>query len=319
MTDPTIPDHDFIRLFETIGPRELARQCKVSFRAVYKRRENLERKVRRQITSPESEAKRSTRHNIEHAARLHFDIENGVVLVGSDAHIWPGPMTTAMRAFIKFAKEMKPKALILNGDVMDHPQISRHPPIGWEDHPTVEQEIRAAQEQLRQIEDAVSPKCKLYWPLGNHDQRFETRLAVAAPEFARVRGFSLKDHFPNWSCCWAVWLNNDVVVKHRYKGGIHATHNATMWSGKTIVTGHLHSLKVTPFSDYSPRPRWGVDTGCLAEPNGPQFIEYSEDNPKNHRSGFVVLTFKNGVLLWPEVVHVFGENAVEYRGEVIKV
>jgi hypothetical protein len=139
MTDPraAIPDHDFIRLFETIGPDRLAKQLGHDVRSVYKRRNTLERNFRRQITPPEGRT-HVTRHNIEHAARLHFDVENGIVLVGSDAHIWPGPMTTAMRAFIKFAKEMKPRAVVLNGDVMDFPHISRDPPIGWKSLPTVQ-------------------------------------------------------------------------------------------------------------------------------------------------------------------------------------
>ena len=111
----------------------------------------------------------------------------------------------------------------------------------------------------------------MVWTLGNHDGRFETRLATVAREYAELHGVSLKDHFPAWGACWAAWINNDVVVKHRYKGGVHATHNNTMWAGKTIVTGHLHSAKVTPFDDYD-GTRYGVDCGCLADPYGDQFL-----------------------------------------------
>jgi Calcineurin-like phosphoesterase. len=318
MTDPraAIPDHDFIRLFETIGPEKLARQLGHHVRSVYKRRDTLERDFRRQITPPR--ANNVTRHNIEHAARLHFDVENGVVLVGSDAHIWPGPMTTAMRAFIKFAKEMKPKAVVLNGDVMDHPQISRHPPIGWEDHPTVEQEIKAAQEILAKIEDAAPDKSKLYWTLGNHDSRFETRLATVAPEYARLNGFHLKDHFPGWAPCWSVWLNNDVVIKHRYKGGIGATRANVLNAGKHIVTGHLHSANVRGLTDYN-GTRWAMDTGCLADPAAEAFVHYTEDGPLDWRSAFGVLTFWKGQLLQPELVLALDKNHVQFRGEVIKV
>jgi hypothetical protein len=106
-------------------------------------------------------------------------------------------------------------------------------------------------------------------------------------------------------------------VKHRYKGGVHATHNNTASSGKSIVTGHLHSLKVTPYADYNGN-RFGVDTGTLAEPNGPQF-EYGEENPQNHRSGFAILTLENGKLLWPELVHKWDHGRVEFRGEIIDV
>jgi hypothetical protein len=115
----------------------------------------------------------------------------------------------------------------------------------------------------------------------------------------------------------STWVTDDVVVKHRFKGGVHATHNNTVGAGKTIVTGHLHSLKVTPYADYNGN-RFGVDTGTLAEINGPQF-DYSEENPQNHRSGFAVLTLADGQLLWPELVHKWSEGKVEFRGEIIDV
>ena len=118
--------------------------------------------------------------------------------------------------------------------------------------------------------------------------------------------------------CWSCWPTEDVVVKHRMKGGIHATHNNTVSSGKSIVTGHLHSLKVTPYSDYNGE-RFGIDTGTLADANGPQFVDYLEDNPTNWRSGFAVLTFHNGRLLWPELVHALAPGAIQFRGQVIDV
>lgn len=319
-TDPRAKcsERDFMRLYDEIGPLALSRKLKCNKRSVYKRRQTLENKYRRQITPPAGHAGPKTRHNIEHAARLHYDCLNGVVLVGSDAHIWPGPTTTAMRGFIKFAKELVPRVVIMNGDVMDHPQISRHPPIGWEKHPTVEEEIRAAQEQLAVIEDAAPSNSKLVWTLGNHDGRFETRLATVAPEYARLAGFHLKDHFPAWAGCWAAWVNTDVVVKHRYKGGVHATHNNTVAAGKHMVTGHLHSAKVTPYTDYT-GTRYGVDTGCLADPDAQAFVDYTEDGPKNWRSAFAVLTFHKGKLLQPELVLVHDKTSVQFRGQVIKV
>ena len=115
-----------------------------------------------------------------------------------------------------------------------------------------------------------------------------------------------------------MWINDDVVIKHRFKGGIHAPHNNTMWAGKTIVTGHLHQLKVTPISDYNGR-RYGVDSGTLADPYGPQFESYTEQNPLNWASGFCVLTFRSGELMPPELVTVLRSGVVAFRGELINV
>lgn len=254
---------------------------------------------------------------VTHPARYEMQVEDGIVIVGSDAHYWPGVVSTAHRAFVEFCKEYKPKVIVMNGDILDGARVSRHPPIGWENTPTLAEEVDAAKDRLDEIYRAHKG-AKRIWPLGNHDGRFETRLASVAPEYAKIHGVHLRDHFPAWQPCWSTWINDSVVIKHRYKGGIHATHNNTLNAGKTTVTGHLHSLKVTPFTDYN-GTRFGVDTGTLADPDGPQFLDYTEDNAKNWRSGFVVLTFRKGRLMWPEVVNVLEPGAVEFRGEVISV
>lgn len=255
----------------------------------------------------------------EYPHRCQIDVRDGIVLVGGDGHYWPGKASTAHRAFVAFCKEYRPKAVIYNGDAFDGATISRHPSIGWENRPSVIEELEAVKERLGEIVAACPRSTKKVWTLGNHDMRYESRLATVAPEYARVNGFHLKDHFgASWISAWSCFINKDVVVKHRYKNGVHATHNATVNAGVTMVTNHLHSGKVTPFTDYK-RTRYGVDTGMLGDPNGPQFVDYSEDNPKNHRAGFAVLSFKDGELLPPELVTVWDDKRVAWRGELVRV
>ena len=311
MPAPICSDEEFIRLFEAMGATALANHLGTSERGVYKRRRNLE-KGRSVITAP-------TMRESDVPGRLRFDLDDGMIVCGSDAHFWPGIISTAHRAFVRFCREFRPKIVVMNGDVFDGASISRHPPIGWEDSPGVKEEIEACKDRLGEIVVAAEDARRV-WNLGNHDARFETRLAQVAPEYAKVHGVHLADHFPDWEKSWSCWINDDIVIKHRNKGGIHATHNNTLWAGKTMVTGHLHSLKVTPFSDYA-GTRWGVDTGTMAVANGPQFQGYLEDNPVNWRSGFAALTIRRGKLLWPEVIHVIDEGAgeVEFRGKVYTV
>lgn len=258
----------------------------------------------------------ASRPNIPQEINLEF--ENGVILVGSDAHIWPGVQSTGVRAFIKFCKELKPKVVILNGDVLDFQNIGRHGFIGWSLPPSIVEEIEASQDVLHDIEMACGRGTRKLWTRGNHDIRFETRLSNNQPEFRDVYGTRLTDHFPNWEHCWSIFINRNVVVKHRFKGGLHAPFNNVLWSGMSMVTGHLHSQKVAPFTDYHNRTKYGVDTGCLAEPHHEAF-DYSENNPKNWRSGFAVLTYNKGELLPPELVTVWDDNSVTFRGSIIKV
>lgn len=309
-TPPRCSDDEFIRLVTTLGPQETARRLNTSERAVYKRRNNLER-YHGSIPSP-------SRHpSKEYPYRQQFDVKNGCVIVASDLHIWPDVESTALRALKKLAGEMEPVGLILNGDILDFPQISRHPPIGWEKFPEVKAELEAAQDHLSEIEKVLKRGCHKIWPMGNHDARFESRLASVAREYKGINGIHLADHFPTWKKAWSCWINDSVVIKHRFKGGVHATHNGTLWAGKTMITGHLHSQKVTPFTDYN-GTRYGVDTGCVADTDH-QAFNYLEDNPVNWRSGFCVLTFRDGQLLHPELVTKWDEDSVQWRGKIIKV
>lgn len=241
-------------------------------------------------------------------------------MVGSDGHYWPakkGP--TAHRAFVQFARELQPDAIVYNGDALDGANISRHLPIGWEKNPDVAEELETVALRLGEIEGAAA-NAVLVWTLGNHDMRFETFLANKIPEYRGVKGIHLRDHFPNWSPAWSVEIGGSggAIAKHRFKGGVHAARNNALLAGRTILTAHRHALQCTPVSDYD-ETRWGCDTGMLGEPYGPQFTGYTEDNPVDWRAGFIVLTFHKGKLLPPELVQVIGKNEVAFRGEVYKV
>ena len=319
MAPPAIPESEFIELWRTYGSAAaVAKALGMAVRAVHNRRRSIEKRKGITLEARAQTARHYKHlHPVEHAARRTLTLEAGKVLVFSDAHFWPGVRTTAFRALVQFIRQIKPDVIVNNGDAFDGAGISRFPRIGWQGSPTILDELKACKERLGEIEE-VAGSARLFWALGNHDTRFESRLANNVPQYEGVFGLRLQDHFPAWAPCWSVWVNDSVVIKHRMKGGIHATHNNTINSGKSIVTGHLHSLKVTPFDDYA-GTRWGVDTGTLADPRGPQFVDYLEDNPTNWRSGFILLTIQRGQLLWPEVIRVVDGHHVDFRGALVKV
>jgi hypothetical protein len=320
MTTPNISDAEFIELWKT--HKSAAAIHKIiggNIRTLQRRRANLETKygLLLEAKNPHGRPERPQ----SAYERKQLGVLNGVGIVFSDAHYWPGIVTTAHKALLWAIKEFKPSFIVCNGDALDGASISRFSPSGVAGkEPTLIEELKACQERLSEVEEAAKEarhNVKLIYTWGNHDARFNARLATNAPQFAETYGFKLEDHFPNWEFCMTCWPTEDLVIKHRYKGGVHATHNNTATAGKSIVTGHLHSLKVTPYADYNGN-RFGVDTGTLAEPYGPQF-SYGEDNPLNHRSGFAILTFKDGKLLWPELVHKWDEGQIEFRGQIINV
>lgn len=314
----TCSEEEFIRLFYELGGTELAKRLGISIRKTFQRRADIEKRIGEHIFAPPiGERRRLNFIPTQYPGRINRKLRDGVCLVGADCHYWPGAPSLMHRAFVHFCKEMKPAIVVLNGDVTDFGMISRHPRIGWDELPEVADEIEAAKERVGEIEKAAFRADKI-WPLGNHDGRFETRLANIAPEYAKVHGVRLADHFPLWAPCWSLFINDDVVIKHKFKGGLHAPLNNTLWAGRTMVTGHRHAQGVYALTDYN-GDRWGVDTGCIADPYHQAFVDYTEDSPKNWRAGFCVLTFVDGRLMQPELVLGWDGDTVQFRGKLVKV
>jgi hypothetical protein len=263
-------------------------------------------------SNPHGSVKAKAGHNLNEIAKIRQEkyesemsdtITDGVVLIASDCHYWPGIVTEAHQALCRLAKELGPKMVILNGDVLDGARISRHARIMWEKQPMVKDEIGAVQDRVAEIERAAG-KAKLLRTIGNHDARFENYLSTRVGEFEEMTGMTLLDYLPRWRAGWCIHLNNQTdgwtTIRHRpVAGGVHSAYNSTLKAGVSYVHGHLHKLQVTPWSDYRGR-RYGVDTGTMAEPYGPQF-NYTEAGPVNWASGFAVLTFYKGKLLQPEL------------------
>jgi len=316
-----ISDADFIAAWAQAkgSPTGVTRITGLSERSVYKRRASLEGqgvKLASTPTNPGAKATTLYPAGWSYARERQAEIDTGTVIVFSDAHFWPGEKTAANRALLTLVKEMKPVRVIANGDVFDGAKISRHDPHGWGTLPTVKEELDSCRDQMHEIVLAANPKktgCTFDWNIGNHCARFDRYLVNNASDFGGVVA-RLSDHFNEWDFAWSLKINKNVMIKHRWHNGVHATYNNALKGGMTIVTGHLHRLAVTPWADYNGR-RYGVDTGTLADPLGAQF-EYLENNPTPWCSGFAVLTFLNGKLLPPELCEVH-DGIAYFRGQVV--
>jgi hypothetical protein len=311
-----LPEALFLEEFARLGSFGLAQKYKLNIRGVQRRRTRLETKLGRKILPP---VPTHTQYRPENfPGRENLAVMDGVVIVAGDPHYWPLPPPLMHRALIHFLncfRERKTlRAVIMNGDVTDFSSISRWPQVDWERRPSIKDEIDTCVDRMHEIAVAAG-KVPKYWPLGNHDARWSVYLAAKVPEFANVNGLHLRDHFPLWQACWSVMISGNTLVKHTYKGGEYSTFNNVKAAGCHVITNHQHSAKVSPITTLA-GTLYGVDTGCLADCFGPQFL-YLQDNPRNWRSAFSVLTYRNGLLMQPELVLAWDRNSVQFRGEII--
>jgi len=278
MPKPKISDEEFIDLWNKTGSvAGVAKILEMEYRSVFRRRRSIENRLGLVLSAVDE---RSPNFQVTYAynnVRTNVALENGTIVVGSDCHYWPGIISTAHRAFVKIIKDLKPKMVVMNGDVFDGASISRHPVSGWESIPNVKQELETCQERLNEVENAAKGSA-LHWTWGNHDQRFNARLAAQVGDgFKGIVGMDLRDHFPMWKFSMSIMVNEHTQIKHRLYNGIHAAYNATLKSGVSTVNGHLHSLKVMPWTDLT-GTRYGVDTGSLANVwGGPVFVHRGFD------------------------------------------
>jgi hypothetical protein len=302
-----LSDDEWIAKFKECGssPAQMAKATGISVRNIYYRREALEGRLTIQLPS--------NANPYDYNPRLKLHNVTGSMIIFSDCHWWPGiAETVAYQALLEVAREIRPKWVVGNGDLVDGAEISRFGPIGWTKTPNVKAELDEVGARETAIRRAARNSTFLR-TIGNHDLRYDSTLASRAYQFTGIKGFRLADHMPDWKETMSIWVNEHTVIKHRWHNGVNAGRNNTLKAGKTMVTGHDHILQCTPYSDYNGL-RWAVQDGTLAEPDGPQFA-YAEDNPSQANSGFVVLTFdKDGSLFDPEVCRV-RDGVAYFRGQ----
>ena len=322
---------DFIRIWhECAGsPATMARRLRMTETAIYHRRGALAKQgiVLRTGKNHNRRGTNGYGHTDwaaeapAYKSRIDLTLRDGHCVIFSDSHFWPGIRSLAFEGLLLILKDLKPKIVISNGDAFDGASISRHDPLGWQKAPKVIEELDATKGFLGEIERA-SPKAQHIFTAGNHDSRFDRRLASEISEFEDVPGMRLQDHLKQWDFCYGALVNEDTdpfFVIHAIRGGMYAPRNNVLAAGCTVYTGHLHSQKAIPVTTLF--HEWdGVDGGMLADRDGPQF-SYVSSRPTDWREGFAVQRVDRDGLRFPaelaRVIYHKKERRLVFRGEVI--
>lgn len=105
------------------------------------------------------------------------------VMIGSDMHSYfVDPF--ALEVFIDTIKMVQPDIIILNGDIFDFPQISRHRQMPGHFHLNLHQEREFGRKEIMQRVRNAAPDATIYFLIGNHEYRLVSYLADAAPRLA---------------------------------------------------------------------------------------------------------------------------------------
>ena len=117
-----------------------------------------------------------------------YRIQAKRVLVLSDIHI-PYHSLDALTAAIDFGKDEKPDAILLNGDTIDFHGLSRF--VKDPKARSFAYELSAFKRFFEVLTQTFG--CRIYFKLGNHEERYNQFLMMKAAELEGVEEFSLEN------------------------------------------------------------------------------------------------------------------------------
>jgi predicted phosphodiesterase len=212
-----------------------------------------------------------------------YEIKQSRILIISDLH-FPYQNNEAITLALDYGKEKKVDCIILNGDVMDQANISRHE-RDWRAR-SIAEEFESVRVFLKSLR-LHFPKTKIVWKLGNHEERWEKFLYNKAPEIFDVNDFQLevllklgelkieiiKDKRPI--------ILGKLTVLHGHElmgmGGVNparATFTKTM---EDTLVGHYHRTSSHSEPTMNNRVITVHSQGCLCEMN-PMFMPINKWN-----------------------------------------
>lgn len=117
-----------------------------------------------------------------------FEIKQSRILILSDLH-FPYQNNKAVTVALDYGKDKKVDCILINGDLIDFANISRHEK-DWR-HRNITHEFEAVKTFLKSLRSNF-PKTKIVFKLGNHDERWEKFLYAKAPEIFDMPEFQLE-------------------------------------------------------------------------------------------------------------------------------
>jgi predicted phosphodiesterase len=212
------------------------------------------------------------------------------IVILSDIHA-PYHNIPALTAAIEYAKKEKPDALLLNGDTIDCHQLSRF--IRDPKKRNFKQELDIFKALFEVFEKQL--KCRIYFKIGNHEERYEHFLYQKAGELTGIEEFEFQNILKARARGIEV-IGDKRYMKmnelcgihgHEYIGGISAPVNPArglfLRSKVSCFQGHNHQTSEHTEPTLTGKMVTTFSLGCLSELH-PQYMPL---NKWNH--GFAIV------------------------------
>jgi predicted phosphodiesterase len=219
----------------------------------------------------------------------------GKILILSDLHI-PYHSLSSIRLAIRYGKDQGVNGILLNGDICDFYEVSRH-----DKDPSkkkVVEEIHLTRAFLAELR-RLFPSAKIVYKIGNHETRLERYVMKNAPALQGIEQLQLRELLHMRELDIDCVENNQLLnigqlaILHGNEfntggGGVNVARSLRLKAGANVLFGNFHKTQ----SDYSTNIHrsihGGWSVGCLCDLS-PKYFPF---NNWNH--GFAMVELSAG-------------------------
>jgi hypothetical protein len=220
---------------------------------------------------------------------------------------------------VPFIRELKPHGVVLNGDVLDHYEISdysKDPALRGTD-------LKQERQSLDRLLNAVTPVTKERWFIeGNHEDRYRRYIWSRVPELAAAgsmpsfaEAFRLADYgFKHRPYGGHVMLGK-LMVTHGFLVAQHSAMSAKRHFerlGTSVLIGHTHRLGI-----YHVRNQAGdhaaYENGCLCRLDGLGYAQFPQ-----WQQGFSVVDILPGGTFNVQQIPILARRMFIYGNTVVR-
>jgi len=211
-------------------------------------------------------------------------ISGNPILVVGDVHC-PMQCPWWTDKALETAEKFEAKTIIINGDLIDANQISRHMGLEFRRRATLEDDMDAAEQFMRLMCNEFE---QVYYTLGNHTARMISRFSG---ELSIQRLLKMIYDNPKIHTTQKTWMKvnqNTRVLHPRSYSQIRGKLTADLCQlyQQNIVTSHHHHSAMS----YSKDAKWqAMEIGCLADVEKFSYVQDQMGNYPQMMNGFGII------------------------------
>ena len=240
--------------------------------------------------------------------------------------VWPDVHTPnhdkpSVKAALDFIRYYKPDRFIQLGDLCDWDSVTEFDPRRESDIVLIDDEIRASNELLDEIEGSLPKKCEKVLIGGNHEERytkFKTRHGneLGMRRMRRVRNWWDEYNLPKrgWSWCQYGEIREygKIIFTHGwYPGGNHSARHLNLYH-KNIMYGHTHQFQVATAVGMDGLPIEAASIGTLSRFD----LSYLVGKPPvNWVHMFAYIDTRDSGRFTPHYTHIIDGKFIEHGKE----